>query len=227
MYLNCTCAQLPRRGPSALPASGATTRPLQLRTGVSLCHHVTLQRTSYWSQCLLRPTDLQPRQFPGYSVACEVVFSKEQNGCLRVNQCPSVNTPHTVWAQYPALTRVYAQEQQSLYRTGTREVCYLLGLDSWAHDRNTILMQDLQDCLQTGKPSIIYMDRSLACMLRLTDRYVWAQTLVDLGDKRPGWRDSCLGDSDEKLKHPPHSHSPFFWPTHTFPTFENVPITRL
>lgn len=47
-----TCA-LPRRGPSALPVCGATARP-SLHTGVSLCHHVTLQRQSHWFHCLLK-----------------------------------------------------------------------------------------------------------------------------------------------------------------------------
>lgn len=44
--------------PSAPPASGATARPLLLHAGVSLCHHVTLQRPNHWFHCLLKRPDL-------------------------------------------------------------------------------------------------------------------------------------------------------------------------
>lgn len=54
-----------------------------------------------------------------------------------------------------------------------------------------------------NKAWTLYMDRS---RLLLINRYVWAQTLVDPPDKRPGWRGSCLGNSGEKAQ---NNHSLF------------------
>lgn len=50
-----TCA-LPRSGPSALylPLVQLTAASSRLRTGVSLCHHVTLQPQSHWCHCLFK-----------------------------------------------------------------------------------------------------------------------------------------------------------------------------
>ena len=46
----------------------------QLRTGVSLRHHVTARRPGHWFHCLLKTAEPQRAQFPGYCAACEIFF---------------------------------------------------------------------------------------------------------------------------------------------------------
>lgn len=84
------CCVLPRCGPSALTCLWRYCGPLQRRTGVSHCHHVTPQRTSHWFLCL--PCRTADFSFQFLFLSSQLVGVSRRTESQRVNQCHSVNT---------------------------------------------------------------------------------------------------------------------------------------